>query len=112
MKEKKSIIVHGTTTEDNFVVVRNIRLLELDEMFRVDMSTGENDWISIYDNEGNFIVKMDASRIAEFFRSKKQVYFDQTEDGEYICPECGQFYEENELWEYSYCKNCGVRIIE
>ena len=112
MKIKKTIVTMGSTDENNYTIVGNIKFTEYKEQLRVEMQAGDNDWIKVYDADGKMLVHLPASRIADFFRDEKQVYFDQTAEGEYICPECGQYYNENELWEYNYCKSCGVRIVE
>lgn len=72
--------------------------------------TETHEYIIIEDEELGVKIRLDANPIVKFFRDEHEVEFDQTEEGEYICPCCGQYYDEHELSDYSYCKNCGVAI--
>lgn len=72
----------------------------------------ENGWIVVEDEETGLKIKIYAQPVVDYFRDNMVYAFDQTMEGEYICPVCGAYYEENKLWEYSYCKNCGVALEE
>lgn len=72
----------------------------------------DNGWIIVEDEETGLKIKVYAQPIVDYFRDNKVYAFDQTAEGYYICPVCGAYYDEDELSEHAYCKNCGVALEE